>query len=112
MSPLLFVIAMKGFSSLMDYAEAEKKIVGFGKKGCKVNRLLFADYVMISSKASTGHIRHLEETLQAFGLASRLAPYIAKTKIIFSKSVEDNIKRSSNIKEGFLPLKHLGIPLH
>lgn len=112
LSPLLFVIAMEGLTSLMDFAKVEGAISGLGGKSFDLNHLLFADDVMIFAKAKPNTIRNIDAVLSKFSKASGLEISSEKSKIFFSKSVSDLIKRQSNFKEGTLPLKYLGVPLH
>lgn len=48
---MLFVLAMEGITTILDFAEIEGKIIGIGKKGSRVNHILFADGIMLFSKA-------------------------------------------------------------
>lgn len=91
MSPLPFVIAMEGLTSLLDYAQAAIKITGFDSKSCKVNYIFFADDVIIFSKASISNVRKIEEVLYNFSKFSGLSPSLIKTKIIFGRSVDSSI---------------------
>lgn len=112
LSPLLFVSAMEGLSSMLAYAEAEGRILGLGKKLCNVNHLLFADDVMIFSKATKHYVYQTEKVLSEFQKASGLKINLSKSKAIFSKRVPLSIRRISSYREGVLPVKYLGIPLH
>lgn len=77
-----------------------------------VCHLFFADDVMLFSKENLHHVKNMEEVLLAFGKASGLQVNINKSKIIFSRNVPQSIKSASSFKEGSLPVKHLGVPLH
>lgn len=111
-SPTIFVIAMEGLTTLLDYAETVGKIKALGKRECAVSHLFFANNVMIFSRALLHFVKQFEEVLLSFSKASSLQMNLAKSKIIFSKGVPTRVKNSSNFKEGSLPVKYLGVPLH
>lgn len=109
---MLFVIAMEGLSTLVEYAEVEGKVKGLGKNEAKVNHNLFADDVMLLSKATRHCIEKVEEVLGDFAKASGLKPNMKRSRILFCKGVKAEIRSKSNFKEGVLPIKYLGVPLH
>lgn len=77
---------------------------GHGKKGSSANHILFADDVIFFSKA----MLNMSITLKRF-LNCLLGLHI---KVIFSKGVVRMIRSKSSFKEGVLPFKYLGVPLH
>lgn len=109
---MVFVIVMEGLSTLLEYAEYEGKVKGLEKKESGVNHILFANDVMLFSKANPQSIKHVEEVLDYFAKVSGFQPNIHKSKIIFSKGVTNSVKQKSSFKKGFLLIRYLGVPLH
>lgn len=77
-----------------------------------MNHILFADEVMIFSKANSHFVQKVESVLTTFARAFGFHPNMSKSKIVFSKGVKRRVRKFSNFKEGVLPVKYLGFPLH
>lgn len=113
-SPLLFVLCMDYFTRIMDKMTSS----GFTfHKKCKVmglSHLCFADDLFVFANGDLESIKIIKAALFHFHRVSGLQPNLQKCTIFFN-GVDDCVKREImtilNFKEGFLPVRYLGLPL-
>lgn len=108
---MLFV-TMEGMNTLLDSTEVEGKIKGLGRNDSTVNYIPFVDDVMIFSKVNFHFVDKIEEIYEDSANALGLIPILQKSKILFSKVGKREVRNRSNLKEGVLSVKYLGMPLH
>lgn len=115
LSPYLFCIIMEHFSTLLNECALNGLIpTPFNKRNLHVSHLLFADDVLIYSKASILVVGNLKMFLADFGRFSRLVVNGRKSSILFS-NCDENLKESVSSVVQFgkmtLPAIYLGLPL-
>ena len=87
LSPYLFLLCIKGFTSLLDRAEIGRTLhgVSISRNAPKITNLLFADDSLIFSRASSMEINTIFEILQVYAKASGQCINLEKSSVYFSK---------------------------
>lgn len=114
LSPLLFVISMEYLTRLYKQAASQK---GFKFhphcKDLKMTHLMFADDLIVFSKADPTTIRFLMEAFHHFSACTGLKANEAKSQVVFG-GVRNNLQECLDIINcplGTLPFKYLGMPI-
>lgn len=114
-SPFLFTIVMEFFSLMMDrYAASHMIPSPFVKGNIIVSHLMFADYLIVFSKASPSAAANLKHFLENFKIFTGLGVNWSKSALFFANcSQEEEMAISSilNILPAKLPIRYLGFPL-
>ncbi|KAL9683189.1 hypothetical protein QQ045_015006 [Rhodiola kirilowii] len=116
MSPYLFTLVMEVLSRRMDLLKRSGRAEFHPRCGrIKLNHLMFADDVMILSKASPSALGRIKEALSSFKIWSGLKISEDKSAIFFggcSASEENLLASVAGFQKGRLPFLYLGVPLH
>lgn len=74
LSPLVFILAYDNLSLALTAAEQRRSLVGVQFAGLGISNLLtmYADDTTVMIKAEMRYVMKLKETLESFGVASRL----------------------------------------
>nr|XP_043616166.1 uncharacterized mitochondrial protein AtMg01250-like [Erigeron canadensis] len=113
-SPFLFLLAMEGFSCLVNNATSSSSLSGLRlpNEGPIISHLLYADDCSFVGAWSMGHIYKVERILRVFYLCSGLKINLGKSNL-FGIGVDNNeVKMAAKLfkcKEGTLPFKYLGL---
>ncbi|KAL8514578.1 hypothetical protein ACS0TY_013607 [Phlomoides rotata] len=77
--------------------------------------LLYADDILIFTRAITGNIRRIQSVLLAYGGLSGEIYNLAKSKVYFGSAVTRRVRNfilcSTGITHGSLPMSYLGVPI-
>lgn len=113
LSPYLFVIAMEGFSRLMDLSVKKQWISPLRRRSTSISHTLYADDVMVYAHATTTSARGIAKVLERFAAYSGLVPNLQKCSVFFGgPSVnEDELLAILGMVKGQLPSTYLGLPL-
>ncbi|PKU87688.1 Putative ribonuclease H protein [Dendrobium catenatum] len=113
LSPDLFTIAMDGLSECFEEANHLKFFSGIPLGNFTATHLLYADDLLVFSKASLDEASCLKEILGRFAASSGLNINPAKSSILFSKNCQlgEEISDLLNIPQTDRPLKYLGLPI-
>lgn len=113
LSPFLFCVAMEFFSILMHRAAYVDKIKPIYAQETGISHLIYADDLMIFTKATAGNATTINDILEQLKNYAGLDINLLKSKVYFSKGAKDttNILNILGMKEGKLPVKYLGVPL-
>ncbi|KAL2252658.1 UNVERIFIED_CONTAM: hypothetical protein Sindi_0060500 [Sesamum indicum] len=115
MSPALFLLSMEYFSRMVKRKTSSSDFNYHPKcEKLKITHLLFADDLMLFSRADLPSIHILMECLQGFRDASSLSVNTSKS-CIFTASVRneelDEILARTEFARDEMPIRYLGIPL-
>jgi len=115
LSPLLFVLVMEYFTRLM-IAAGDQTTFRFHPscKTLKFNHLMFADDVIIFSKAHLPTLQLIQNTLEEFYKAAGLRANPEKSQIVCggcTPQLQQQCLEVTGYKEGRLPMKYLGVPI-
>ena len=80
----------------------------------KIINLCFADDLMLFCKGDVSSVKHIQDSLHEFESLSGLSPSPGKSNVFFSGvqySTREEILLMLGFKEGFLPVRYLGVPL-
>lgn len=114
-SSFIVVLAMDYFSALLNHMQKTKAIKGvLFNENCNLNYILFADDILIFIEDDDSAIRNLKNVIYLFEIASGLT--ISWSKSIFSPINYASYRSSFmenkwNIKNQFLPINYLRVPL-
>lgn len=115
LSPYLFVLAMNCLSLMLNKA-ARNGVFGYHAK-CQrtaLTHLYIADDLLIFYDGSTSSVNAILDILKDFELRSGLAISVVKTSL-FAAGIKPHeliqIKTSTGLSEGTLPVRYLGVPL-
>lgn len=117
LSPYLFVLCMEKLSLAIQKEVEDGNWVPFRfpKNGPPVSHLLFADDVLLFTKARSSQARKVSSILEKFGQASGLKVNVNKSRAFFSAGVPPAKARKSTqitqIREAKTLEKYLGFPL-
>lgn len=114
-SPLLFYLALEIFSNLLENEVRTKKISLIPKcKGTQLSHFIFANDLMIFSKANVESLEAINGVLTFFAKISGLQVNKDKSTQIFAGIQTQMVEQMKQIT-GFcldtLPIKYLGVPL-
>ncbi|PKU82128.1 Putative ribonuclease H protein [Dendrobium catenatum] len=113
LSPYLFTIVMDGLSACFEEANTNQLFSGISLGNSLVTHLLYADDLLVFSKATLREASSLKTILENFESHSGLRVNPSKSSIIFSKNciTADDICLLLNIQQTLSPIKYLGIPV-
>ena len=118
LSPLLFVLVMEAIGKMLDKAILEGRLSGFNVgvsagRSLMVSHLLFADDTLIFCDANIDHMLILHMVLIWFEAVSSLKVNLGKSEPVAVGAVPnmDLLMAVLGCKQGFLPMKYLGLPL-
>lgn len=115
LSPYIFVIAMNMISLMLNQAAADLKIKYHHKcSKSKLTHLCFADDLLIFMEGSLSSVQNVLQVLKEFELRSGLAVSIEKSSFFASGITQqelNEIKFSTEMPNGSLPVRYLGVPL-
>ncbi|XP_077246096.1 uncharacterized protein LOC143885953 [Tasmannia lanceolata] len=115
LSPLLFTIAMKMLSILVEKALSKEKIsTPFHFKDISITHLLFADDLMFFLNGDLATAKGIQNCLKSFSKISGLEANLDKSEVFFSGTstrVKRRISVTLKMQEGIFPIRYLGIPL-
>lgn len=115
LSPYLFVIAMNMLSLMLNKAASDLKIKYHQKcSKSKLTHLCFADDLLIFTEGSLSSVQNVLQVLREFELRSGLAVSVQKSSFFASGLTQqelDEIKVSTGMPNGLLPVRYLGVPL-
>lgn len=115
LSSYLFVIVMEVLTSILrEKANLPDFHFHWRCSNTKLINLCFADDLMIFSKGDLVSVKHIHASLLEFEALSGLSPSPGKSSAFFSgvdHSTREGILAVLGFKEGFLPVKYLGVPL-
>lgn len=118
LSPYLFVLCMEKLSlAIQSEVTAGNWLpIKVSRSGPPVSHLLFADDVLLFSKAKSSQARIVASILEKFGRASGLMVNVSKSRAMFSSGVPTSKSRKSTeitqIRKANSLEKYLGFPLH
>jgi hypothetical protein len=116
LSPYLFVLVMEVFSRLMAMSTGPDSGFKFHPKclKLKLTHLCFADDLLIFSEASLSSINVIKAVLVEFEELSSLKANPSKSSFYcsgISERVKHILLNELQMKEGYLPVRYLGVPL-
>lgn len=113
LSPYLFVIAMEGFSRMMERGVQAQKIIPLKRRNVEISHTMYADDLMIFAEATTHTATHIRSLLDRFTLFSGLQANYQKCSVIFGgpPAPMDEILQILDMPQGVLPTTYLGLPL-
>lgn len=79
-----------------------------GKKGLQIFHLFFADDMLLFAEASMSQINLITGCLEEFCLMSSQKVSVNKTKILFSKNIENGLAKNICDRSGFSKCNNLG----
>ena len=116
LSPYLFLLCAKGFSSLLARVEAENRLHGVSicRRAPSISHLLFANDSLLFCRATQDKVQEIVDILQLFAKASGQLINFEKSLIYFSNNINgrqrDWIKTKLNVKEVDCFKSYLGLP--
>jgi hypothetical protein len=115
LSPYLFVLVMEVFSRLMAMSTGPDSGFKFHPKclKLKLTHLCFVDDLLIFSEASLSSINVIKDVLVKFEELSGLKANPSKSSFYYfgiSKRVKHTLLNELQMKEGYLPVRYLGVP--
>jgi len=115
LSPLFFVVTMEYFTRLMQQTSMQP---GFSiHPHCRklnLTHLMFADGVIIFSKAHPPALALIMQALQTFHQTAGLKANHSKSQIVFggcTPQLQHSCLRITGFQDGTLPLTYLGVPI-
>ena len=115
LSPLLFVITMEYLSRLMKRMSGDRrfKFHPACKRFC-LTHLIFADDLMLFSKADPISLQLIMSALQNFHSCAGLKTNIQKSQLVFwgtPSQLQQECMNTVGLRECSFPLKYLGVPI-
>ena len=94
LSPYLFLLCAKGFTSLLEKAELDGRIRGASicRRAPKISNLMFADDSISFCRATSGEVGVINEVLQTYANASGQCSNMEKSSIYFNSNTQDGQK--------------------
>lgn len=114
LSPYILVPAMEFLSIHLELALEAGKIHPIRRRQKQhVSHLLFADDLLLITRADMSSFRNVDSLLQKLSLNTGLYINKGKSKVYFANSChnKDDLKELIEIPEDTLPTKYLGLPL-
>ena len=116
--PLLFDLVMEAIGKMLDKAVHEGRLSGFNVgvfvgRSLMVSHLLFVDDTLIFCDANIDHMLIFRMVLIWFEVVSGLKVNLGKSELVAVGAVPnmDLLVAVLCCKQGFLPMKYLGLPL-
>ena len=116
LSPYLFLLCAKGFTSLLTTAEMEGSITGVSicRKAPTISNLLFADDSLLFCKTAQREVEEITKILQVYAGASGQSINMDKSSVYFSSNTPKTqrawVKSTSGVKEVEKFESYLGLP--
>ncbi|GAU20604.1 hypothetical protein TSUD_33400 [Trifolium subterraneum] len=117
LSPYLFIICMEKLSIAINNVVTQKNWdpINLTKQGPSLSHLLFADDVLLFTKAKNSQINFITELFERFSHASGLKINLSKSRVFYSSgTTQDKIHRLASLSgiQNTLSLeKYLGFPI-
>ena len=94
LSPYLFLLCAKRFTSLLEKAELDGRIRGASicRRAPKISNLMFADDSISFCRATSGEVAVINEVLQTYANASGQCINMEKSSIYFNSNTQDGQK--------------------
>ena len=115
LSPLLFVLTMDYFSRIMRKISTNP---GFSYhpncRKLRLTHLMFADDLLIFSKANISSLMLVQDALQEFRSSTGLQANSSKSQLILggcSESLHSQCLQLMQMAEAHLPIRYLGVPI-
>ncbi|KAL0385615.1 UNVERIFIED_CONTAM: putative mitochondrial protein [Sesamum radiatum] len=116
LSPYLFLLCTKAFSSLLNHTEAERNIEGVRicRRAPSISHLLFADDTEIYCRANHHSISHIKRILETYAKASGQVINYDKSHMVLSKNtvqpLRDTLPHILGLQLEEHNEKYLGLP--
>ena len=115
LSPSLFVLSMEYLSRLL-VTISKRPDYKFHPycKNLELNHLMFADDLILFSKADPITLVYLKEALDKFHMTAGLRANAHKSQIVFggcSEELQTHCIETTGLQQGTFPLKYLGVPI-
>ena len=116
LSPYLFLLCAKGFTSLLAKAENDGKIHGVSicRRAPTITHLLFADNSLLFCKASKNEVQVINEVLMGYANASGQCINMEKSSMFYSsntpRQMKEWTKEMLGVEEVECFEKYLGLP--
>ena len=114
LSPLLFVITMEFFSRMIKLLGTQGYQFHPGCKRMGLTHLLFADDLLIFSKADPDTIQSIMQALEEFKNATGLQVNMSKSQIVLggcSRNLQEKCMKITGFKDSCFPIRYLGVPI-
>ena len=115
LSPLMFVLSMEYFSRLMHKSSLERDFKFHPHcKPLRLSHLMFADDLIIFSKADLPTLRHIKSALNDFHDCAGLKANMLKSQMVVggcNPQLQDECLNITGFAEATFPLKYLGVPI-
>ena len=112
--PLLFVITMEYLSRLMHMKSQAQDFKFHPCKDLRLTHLMFADDLLLFSKADPPTIRHIMSALASFHKCAGLKANLAKSQMVVggcNAQLQQQCLHLTGFTEASFPLKYLGVPI-
>jgi len=115
LSPLMFVLTMEYFTRLMNIAGEQPHFKFHPScRQFKLNHLMFADDVIIFSKAHLPTLQIIKSTLERFYQVTGLKANPDKSQLVYggcNSHLQRQCLELTGYREGCLPMRYLGVPI-
>lgn len=115
LSPMLFILAMDPLQQLLQQATDQGLLTPIGASPIKMRTSLYADDAALFVRPVATDIENLQQILQHFGEATGLCTNFQKSEVFPIRCEQIDVSfvlENLQAKQGQLPCKYLGLPLH